>query len=79
MIYPILVYETYFVRNFYHKICGNSMRKWMPFVEDFRHTIYDTLRGGVTVENIVVSGEVNTTQYRYILLQIAFESFLIFG
>ena len=42
------VYET-----FYHKVSGDLMRIWMPKIADFQYAIWEKLRSGETVEEIL--------------------------
>ena len=46
---------TYYVRSivnhlyhfFYHKISGDSMQQWIPFITDFRRAIWNKLLNGI--------------------------------
>jgi hypothetical protein len=59
--------------QFYHKISGDSMRMWTPFVHDFRAAIWDKLQDGIINERDRNGREVNWE----ILLPA--ETFRIFG
>jgi hypothetical protein len=72
---------TYYVRaitnhlyhNFYHKISGDSMRMWVPFIDEFRHAIWDKLQSGIVNER---RSDGTITNWE---VWIPFESFRIFG
>ena len=65
--------------NFYNKISGDSMRAWLPQVEEFRRAIWEKLRSGVTREEVLTEEALGESSERYVFLDIPFESFRIFS
>ena len=58
--------------NFYHKISGDSMSMWVPFIDEFREAIWDKLLDGIVHERH--DGESNLWE-----VWLPFETFRIFG
>ena len=72
---------TYYVREFvnhvynkfYHKLSGDSMRQWLPWIDSFREAIWNILLDGVV--NVRLSDGTNIDYQVYI----PFEGFRVFG
>ena len=77
--YSIRIITQHIYNTFYHKISGNSMRMWMPYVTDFRRAIWNKLNEGATVtERDSHDGENNPVR-TIVNLSIPFDAFRIFG
>ena len=59
--------------NFYHKISGDSMRQWLPFIRDFRAAIWNKLQDGVVNARRADGTEIDYEVY------IPFNNFRLFG
>ena len=77
--YSIRLMNNHLYDKFYHKVSGDSMRLWVPYINSFRFAIWEKLNGTQTVEDTFDSttNEVDTS--RLISLDIPFETFRIFG
>ena len=72
---------SYFIRamvrhlynTFYHKISGDSMRQWIPYVDEFRTAIWEKLQNGIVNERLIDGSEANWEVW------IPLEQFRIFG
>ena len=72
---------THFVRaianhlysHFYHKLSGDSMRMWLPFINDFREAIWEKMQDGIVNERSRDGTEVDWEVW------VPFETFRIFG
>lgn len=59
--------------NFYHKISGDSMVQWLPYINQFRRAIHDKLMAGLIEER---RGDGSTINWE---IYYPFETFRIFG
>ena len=59
--------------HFYHKITGDSMRQWLPQIDDFRQAIWDRLLDGI-VEEERADGTIIDYE-----LYIPYDTFRVFG
>ena len=59
--------------HFYHKISGDSMQQWLPFIGDFRQAIHDKLMDGIIHERQPDSPPTNWEVY------IPYQTFRVFG
>ena len=64
--------------NFYHKISGNSMKFWVPYIVDFRDAIWSRLCRGCTIESNTQPNN-SIPSRTSVGLDIPKESFRIFG
>ena len=48
--YYVRAMADHLYNTFYHKISGDSMRQWLPFISDFRTAIWDELQAGIVEE-----------------------------
>ena len=77
--YSVRMMNEHLYDTFYHKISGDSMRMWMPYVTDFRRAIWTKLNEGATVtERDSHDGENNPIR-TIVNLSIPFDAFRIFG
>ena len=65
--------------SFYHKISGDSMRYWIPYVPDFRHAIWNKVTNGVTIELSNNEESKDGRGGRVYHVDMPYESFRIFG
>ena len=77
--YSIRIMTRHIYNTFYHKISGDSMRMWMPYVDSFRMAIWSKIGEKCTVEETAVTGDVSNNTTRYVYLTIPFDSFRVFG
>ena len=77
--YSIRAITNHLYKNFYHKVSGDSMRMWLPFILNFRHAICHKLQSGVTSEEISFDEQLEENPERYIFLDIPLDTFRIFG
>ena len=77
--YSIRLVTDHLYKTFYHKISGDSLRMWMPHMDEFRYALWDRLRSGVTVEEIAYEDGMRSDPTSYVFLGIPFDSFRIFG
>ena len=68
----IRVMVDHLYSNFYHKISGDSMSIWLPYIDEFREAIWDKLLDGIVRERN--NGESNLWE-----VWLPFETFRIFG
>ena len=59
--------------NFYHKMSGDSMRQWVPFIDDFRAGIWDKMLNGLVSETRRGGPTIDWEVY------VPFNQFRIFG
>jgi hypothetical protein len=59
--------------TFYHKISGDSMHQWVPFVDNFRTAIWDQILSGLVNERRKDGSEINYEVY------LPLQTFRIFG
>ena len=55
--YSIRAIGSYLYNTFYHKISGDSLRQWMPYIHEFRQCLWGKVTGGGTIETS--PGQVN--------------------
>ena len=60
-------------QTFYHKMSGDSMRQWVPFIDDFRAAIWDKMLNGLVRETSRDGSQVDWEVW------VPFEQFRIFG
>ena len=77
--YSIRIMTNHIYENFYHKISGDSMRQWIPYIDQFRHAIWTKINDGYSVEESVDPSNNANNITRYISINIPFESFRIFS
>ena len=77
--YSIRLMCNHLYSTFYHKISGDSMRAWLPQIENFRFAIWDRLRNGATVEEVSFNAAIGRYSQQYVFLVIPFDSFRIFS
>ena len=70
--YAIRLVTNHIYKTFYHKISGDSMRMWIPSINDFKYAIWHHLKHTVTLEE-------DREGQRYVALNIPLECFRIFG
>ena len=51
--YTIRTVAKYLYTMFYHKISGQSLRQWIPFVHEYRRAIWEKISSGGTLETTV--------------------------
>ena len=71
--YHVRSISDHLYSHFYHKISGDSMQQWVPFVADFRRAIWDKLLSGLVNEQHADGSEIDYEVY------IPFNTFRIFG
>lgn len=69
--YLIRLMTDHIYNNFYHKISGDSMWQWIPYIQDFRYAIW------YHIQHLVTTEETNAV-CRYVSLNIPFNTFCIF-
>lgn len=77
--YSIRIMNEYLYTTFYHKITGDSMRMWLPQINEFRLAIWKKLNDGYTVEERYNSSDLSQNWRTIVLLSIPFDAFRIFG
>ena len=72
----LVSFPKHLYSKFYHKISGQSLRQWMPYIHKFREAIWKKINSGGTIETTSRNNESSS-----ILVDIAipFETFRIVG
>ena len=71
--------NEYLYNTFYHKITGDSMRMWLPQIDDFRLAIWLKLNEGYRIEERYNPMDMSQNWRTLVLLSIPFDAFRIFG
>jgi hypothetical protein len=71
--YYIKATTNHLYDTFYHKISGDSMRQWLPFIDDFRSAIWQQLLSGIVNERRANGSEIDYEVY------LPLPTFRIFG
>ena len=48
----VRAFQDHLYHTFYHKISGDSMRQWVPYLNDFCFAIWDKLQDGLVHERL---------------------------
>ena len=77
--YMTRAFTNHLYETFYHKISGNSMEYWIPYINEFRRAIWRRLVSGnvTTTEYDEFEAEERETTRHYV--DVPFENFRIFG
>ena len=74
--YAIRAVSKHIHNKFYHKISGQSLRQWIPYIHQFREAIWKNIDSGGTLETTTRNND-STSSLVYI--DISFETFRMFG
>ena len=77
--YSIRIMNQHLYYTFYNKISGDSMRMWVPHINDFRLSIWLKLNEGYSVEERYNATDIMQNLRTIVLLSIPYEAFRIFG
>jgi hypothetical protein len=73
-MYYVRAITDHLYQHFYHKLSGDSMRQWIPYINQFRCAIWDKLINGL-VNDSTENGNTNDDWEVWV----PFETFQIFG
>ena len=55
-MYYVRALQNHLYTTFYHKLFGDSMRQWIPYVNEFRTAIWEKLQSGLVNERRIIDG-----------------------
>ena len=74
--YSIRLICDFIYKNFYHKISGNSMQQWLPYLNDFRQALWSKVISGGTIET---SAQNDLEMSTLVHVHMPLETFRIYG